>query len=83
MDGARITRSNPVDLHATPGYHRLTVVAPGRLAFLAGQCPLDASGALVGAGEVLAQVDQVAANSRAVLAAAGAGPEDVVRSGRR
>lgn len=76
----RISRINPETLHATPGYHHVTVVEAGRLAFLAGQCPLDRSGAVVGADDLMAQVDQVAANALAALAAVGAGPEDVVRS---
>ena len=75
-----INRVNPVELHETPGYHHVTVVEAGRLAFLAGQCPLDRSGAVVGIGDILAQVDQVAANASVALAAAGAGPEHVVRS---
>ncbi|MBW8481136.1 RidA family protein [Actinomadura parmotrematis] len=75
----RITRINPETLHPTPGYHHVTVVEAGRTAHLAGQCPLDASGA-VAAGGLDAQVDQVAANALAALAAAGAAPADVVRS---
>lgn len=75
-----ITRRNPAHLHATPGYHHITVVESGRLAFLAGQCPLDASGSLVGAGDVDRQIDQVAANAAAVLAEIGALPDRVVRS---
>jgi len=75
-----ITRINPSELHETPGYHHVTVVASGRLAFVAGQCPLDPSGALVGQGDVEAQVDQVAANAATALAAAGALPEHVVRT---
>lgn len=76
----RISRINPETLHPTPGYHHVTVVEAGRLAFLAGQCPLDRSGAVVGADNLMAQVDQVAANALAALAAVGAGPEDVVRA---
>jgi enamine deaminase RidA (YjgF/YER057c/UK114 family) len=71
---------NPAGLHATPGYHHVTVVEAGRLAFLAGQCPLDADGTLVGPGQVLEQADQVAANALAVLEAVGAKPSGVVRS---
>ncbi|WP_020579412.1 RidA family protein [Actinopolymorpha alba] len=74
-----ISRINPADLHATPGYHHVTVVEAGRLAFLAGQCPLDRSGTVVGVGDIDAQVDQVAANLTA-LGAVGAGPDQVVRS---
>ncbi|HEY3684215.1 MAG TPA: RidA family protein [Streptosporangiaceae bacterium] len=76
----RITRLNPDGLHDTPGYHHVTIVEAGRTAYLAGQCPLDPTGAVVGAGDLLAQTDQVVANSLAALAAAGATPEDVVRS---
>jgi enamine deaminase RidA (YjgF/YER057c/UK114 family) len=75
-----ITRINPEGLHDTPGYHHVTVVPAGRLAFLAGQCPLDAAGSLVGPGDIDAQVDQVAANTLAVLRAVGARPEQVVRT---
>ncbi len=50
------------------------------MAFLAGQCPLDLSGTLVGPGDLDAQIDQVAANALAALAAVGAGPEQVVRA---
>ena len=73
-----LIRINPEALHATPGYHHVTIVDAGRLAFLAGQCPVDRSGTVVEGLD--AQVDQVAANSMAALAAAGAAPADVVRS---
>ncbi|MFB9524003.1 MULTISPECIES: RidA family protein [Streptomyces] len=75
-----ITRLNPGTLHRTPGYHHVTVVEAGRTAHLAGQCPLDTAGDLVGPGDVLAQTDQVVANALAALAAVDAGPEQVVRS---
>jgi enamine deaminase RidA (YjgF/YER057c/UK114 family) len=67
----RISRSNPDRLHPTPGYHHITVVESGRTAYLAGQCPLDLSGALVGPGDLDAQIDQVAANALAALSAPG------------
>lgn len=71
---------NPDGVHDTPGYHHVTIVPAGRLAFLAGQCPLDPDGKLVGEGDLLAQTDQVVRNALTVLAAAGAQPSDVVRS---
>ena len=76
---ARITRLNPPALHATPGYHHVTVVEAGRTAYLAGQCPLDPHGELAGA-DLPAQTRQVVANSLTALEAVGAAPEDVVRS---
>lgn len=75
-----ISRINPETLHQPPGYHHVTIVEAGRLAFLAGQCPLNRDGKVVGDGDYGAQVDQVAANALAALQAAGAGPERVVRS---
>lgn len=77
---AEITRINPDQLHPTPGYHHITVVEAGRTVFLAGQCPLDRSGALVGPGDLDAQIDQVAANALAALSAVGIRPDPVVRS---
>ncbi len=75
-----IERINPEGLHQTPGYHHVTVVPAGRLAFLAGQCPLDAEGVVVAPGDMLRQTDQVVRNTLAALAAVDAGPEQVVRT---
>lgn len=77
---AEITRINPAELHPTPGYHHITVVEAGRTALLAGQCPLDRSGVLVGPGDLDAQIDQVAANAVTALSAVHARPEHVIRS---
>ncbi|MFI1628176.1 RidA family protein [Streptomyces noursei] len=77
---AKITRFNPDQLHETPGYHHITVVEAGRTAYLAGQCPLDQCGSLVGPGALERQVDQVVANALAALAAVNAQPQHVVRS---
>jgi enamine deaminase RidA (YjgF/YER057c/UK114 family) len=77
---AKITRINPEQLHETPGYHHITVVETRRTAYLAGQCPLDRSGSLVGSGSLEVQVDQVVANALTALAAVDAEPQHVVRS---
>ncbi|MFI5806858.1 RidA family protein [Streptomyces sp. NPDC051561] len=77
---AHLTRLNPATLHPTPGYHHITVVEAGRTAHLAGQCPLDVHGDLVGPGDVLAQADRIAVNATTALAAVDARPEDVIRS---
>ncbi|MFE7788644.1 RidA family protein [Streptomyces sp. NPDC057460] len=77
---AEIARINPAQLHATPGYHHITIVETGRTAFLAGQCPLDRSGVLVGPGDLDAQIDQVAVNAITALSVVGARPDRVVRS---
>lgn len=75
------SKFNPATVHEPAGYSHVTITTEGRLAHLAGQCPLDLSGAVVGEpGDFDAQTDQVIANCLAVLAAAGAQPADVVRS---
>ncbi|MCY1142569.1 RidA family protein [Actinoplanes sp. Pm04-4] len=76
-----IEKFNPATVHEPPGYSHVTISSAGRLAHLAGQCPLDLDGKVVGEpGDFDAQTDQVIANCLAVLAAAGAEPGDVVRS---
>jgi enamine deaminase RidA (YjgF/YER057c/UK114 family) len=74
-----ISRSNPDGLHATPGYHHVTRVQADTLVYLAGQCPLQASGELAPGG-LEGQTAQVIANILTALKSAGATPEDVVRT---
>ncbi|MEU6858579.1 RidA family protein [Glycomyces sp. NPDC046736] len=68
------------ELHPTGGYEHVTIVEPGRVAYLAGQCPVDADENVVGIGDLDAQIQQTAENCLAALEAAGAKPEHVVRS---
>lgn len=75
-----IERSNPPGLHPPDGYSHITISSAGRLAYLAGQCPVDVDDRVVGLGDYDAQTDQVVANCLTVLAAAGAAPSAVVRS---
>ncbi len=56
-------------------------VAAGGLLWCSGQIALDpATGLLVGDGDVEAETRQVLTNLQAVLAAAGVGPDQVVRT---
>ncbi|GII96487.1 RidA family protein [Sinosporangium siamense] len=69
------------DLHPTSGYSHVTIAAPGRMVFLAGQMPMDDSGErVVGVGDLDAQVDRTVLNAMKALALAGVRPDDVVRS---
>jgi enamine deaminase RidA (YjgF/YER057c/UK114 family) len=79
MDDEMLTLINPPGLHPTSGYAHVTIARAGHTAHLAGLCPLDADEKVVGPG-LDAQIDQVVANALTVLEAAGARPEDVVRS---
>lgn len=80
-DVRMIDKFNPPTVHVPDGYSHVTISHAGRLAHLAGQCPLDLSGEVVGEpGDYTAQTEQVITNCLAVLKAAGATPADVVRS---
>ncbi len=61
-------------------YAYSSIAEAGRLVFTAGACPLDDSGAIVGAGDVRLQARQVVANLTAALAAAGAELTDVLKT---
>jgi enamine deaminase RidA (YjgF/YER057c/UK114 family) len=50
------------------------------MVFLAGQCPLDEEGQLVGLSDLHAQVEQVIRNIVTALSCVGAAPDDVVRT---
>ena len=54
-------------------------VKSGRLVFVAGQVSVDANGKTVGAGDIRAQTRQALKNVEAVLAAAGAGFDDILK----
>jgi len=76
----KLTLINPPGLHPTSGYAHVTIAAAGRTAHLAGLCPLDENEAVVGLGDLDAQIDQVVANGLRILAAIDTQPKDVVRS---
>ena len=59
-------------------YHLAAQVSPGKLLFVAGQVALDASGSLVGAGDVVAQTRQVFQNIGQILEGSGANFSNVV-----
>jgi enamine deaminase RidA (YjgF/YER057c/UK114 family) len=62
------------------GYaHAVAVSGPRRTLYLGGQDALDASGQLVGAGDLKAQTTQILANLEKILQAEGGGPEHVVK----
>jgi reactive intermediate/imine deaminase len=76
----QITRSNPAELSTPTGYtHVVEVAGPVKMIYIAGQVALDKGGAVVGAGDMRAQAEQVFRNLSAALAAAGARFEDVVK----
>lgn len=62
-----------------PISHYSDAVRAGDTVYVSGQAGVDARGRLVGAGDVVAQTRQVLENMKAVLAAAGATLDDVVK----
>ncbi len=62
-----------------PISHYADAVRAGQFLFISGMPPLDAAGALVGDGDVVAQFAQVLRNLDGVLRAAGGTPADVVK----
>src|SRR4051812_15428967 len=62
----------------TAPYSHALIVEAGRLVFISGQGPVDASGNVVGIGDPRAQVRQVFANLQALVEAAGGSLADIV-----
>ncbi|MEU3826391.1 RidA family protein [Streptomyces sp. SID161] len=76
-----IRRVTVPGLFPPPTYSHASVVEAGtKLAFLAGAVPLTADGELVGPGDPVRQAEQVIANLREQLRAAGSDLEHVVVS---
>ena len=68
-----------VDGMPEPISHYTDAVRAGELLFVSGCVPVDGRGELVGGDDVVAQARQTFENVGLVLAAAGAGPADVVK----
>ena len=66
---------------APVGPYNQAIAASGQMVFVAGQIPLDPkTGQIVGEGDVAAQTEQAIANLKAILEAAGATMQDVVKT---
>jgi enamine deaminase RidA (YjgF/YER057c/UK114 family) len=76
---AKIQFLNPPGLSKPIGYTQVVVAQPGKLVYVSGQVPVNASGEVVGKGDLRAQVTQVMENLKTALAAAGATMKDVVK----
>lgn len=61
-------------------YSHIVVTEPGRQVFISGQLARDATGALVGKGDMRAQIRQVGENLKTALAAAGASLADLIKT---
>jgi enamine deaminase RidA (YjgF/YER057c/UK114 family) len=71
---------NPEGLHKNPAFSQVVATSGRtRTVYVGGQDAVDASGAIVGRGDIAAQAAQVAKNLRVALAAADARVEHVVK----
>ncbi|HEY9832139.1 MAG TPA: RidA family protein [Stenomitos sp.] len=66
---------------APVGPYNQAIAASGQLVFVAGQIPLDPkTGEIVGGNDIVQQTEQVMANLVAILTAAGAKTQDIVKT---
>lgn len=80
MDTTNPLRLRPEGLVHSPAFTHVAVIPPGATTVLVGgQNAVDTTGALVGEGDVAAQVDRCLDNLDTALAAAGASLADVVQ----
>lgn len=76
----QVERLNPEGLHKNPAYSQ-TVVTSGsvKTVYVEGQNAVDASGEVVGAGDIKLQAEQIFENLETALVAGGARLDDVVK----
>jgi enamine deaminase RidA (YjgF/YER057c/UK114 family) len=76
----RVQFLNPDGLHRNPAFSNVAVVSGSvQTIYIGGQDAVDREGNIVGIGDIAAQTEQVLRNLRTALAAAGAGPQHVVK----
>lgn len=80
MSKGKVRHLNPEGLHQNPAFSQV-VVSEGsaRTVVVGGQNALDASGEIVGRGDIGAQAKQVFRNLQTALAAGGASLEHVIK----
>lgn len=74
-----IEHVNPPGLFRDAPYHYAAVAEAGRMVFAAGACPIDEDGVVVSGG-IEAQARKAVENLFVALSAAGAAPEDVLKT---
>jgi enamine deaminase RidA (YjgF/YER057c/UK114 family) len=71
---------NPDSLNKNPAFSNVVVVEGNvKTVHIGGQDAINASGEIVGKGDIVAQVEQVLANVRAVLEACDSRPEHIIK----
>jgi enamine deaminase RidA (YjgF/YER057c/UK114 family) len=76
----QVSYINPDDLHKNPAFTNVVAVTGlVKTIYIGGQDAVDASGTIVGKGDIKKQTEQVLANLQAALKAGGAELENVVK----
>ena len=76
----QVQHINPDDLSKNPAFTQIVAVTcPGKTIYIGGQDAVDATGAIVGKGDIKAQVEQVFKNLQTALKASGAELEHIVK----
>jgi enamine deaminase RidA (YjgF/YER057c/UK114 family) len=71
---------NPDSLNNNPAFSNVVVVEGNlKTVHIGGQDAINASGEIVGKGDIVAQIEQILANVRAALEAGGARPEHIIK----
>jgi enamine deaminase RidA (YjgF/YER057c/UK114 family) len=71
---------NPDGLSKNPAFTQVvTVTGPGKTIYIGGQDSVDASGTIVGKGDIKQQVEQVFKNLQSALKASGAELEHIIK----
>ncbi len=71
---------NPNTLHKNPAFTNVvTVTGPVKTIYIGGQDAVDATGTIIGKGDLGAQTEQILKNIEAALAASGARLEHVIK----
>jgi enamine deaminase RidA (YjgF/YER057c/UK114 family) len=76
----QVQHINPNDLSKNPAFTQVVAVTgPGKTIYIGGQNAVDASGTIIGKGDIKAQVEQVFKNLQTALEASGAGLEHIIK----
>src|SRR5690242_15755067 len=76
----QVQHLNPEGLSKNPAFTQVvTVTGPAKTIYIGGQDAVDASGAIVGKGDIKAQVEQVFKNLQTALKASGAELEHIIK----
>jgi enamine deaminase RidA (YjgF/YER057c/UK114 family) len=79
-DHGSVQYINPEGMLKNPAFSQVVVASgPAKTVYVGAQTAVNASGSLIGKGDVAAQTEQVLKNVETCLSAAGAGPENIVQ----